>query len=51
MLEVVAVGGLDSDEEDIAPYSSRGMTTRELHYGIGRVKPDILAPSRNIVTL
>ena len=48
-LEVIAVGGLDTDGETIAAYSSRGMTTWELISGMGRVKPDIVTYSRYIV--
>lgn len=47
--EVIAVGGLDDDEKSIAPYSSRGMTTTELTYGMGRIKPDLLTFSRFIL--
>jgi len=46
--EVIAVGGLDVDNNTVAVYSSRGMTTQELSYGIGRAKPDVLTCSRYI---
>lgn len=49
-IEVLAVGGLDSDGQTIAPFSSRGMTTWELTHGMGRVKPDIVTYSRYLVT-
>ena len=48
-MEVLAVGGLDSDGETLAPFSSRGMTTWELSYGVGRIKPDIVTYSRYLV--
>ncbi|KAL7676867.1 hypothetical protein ACOME3_003113 [Neoechinorhynchus agilis] len=41
---VIGVGAFNSSSGDIAMFSSRGMTTRELAYGSGRMKPDILAP-------
>lgn len=49
MSEVISVGGLDAYVDEIAPYSSRGITTEELSYGIGRIKPDILTLSKNIL--
>ena len=49
LLEVIAVGGLDTDNETIASFSSRGMTTMEMLYGNGRVKPDILTYSKYIL--
>ncbi|KAL0485150.1 hypothetical protein AKO1_004366, partial [Acrasis kona] len=38
---VLGVGGID-DAHNIAPFSSRGVTTRELSTGYGRVKPDLV---------
>ena len=40
-LDVIGVGGINFDNE-IAKFSSRGMTTWELPLGYGRVKPDIV---------
>ncbi len=41
-LDVLGVGGINYNSE-IAGFSSRGMTTRELPNGYGRIKPDIVA--------
>lgn len=51
MVEVISVGGLDYDEERVAIYSSRGISTSELAYGMGIMKPDFVTYSRNIVRL
>ena len=40
-MDVIGVGGIDNDD-NIAHFSSRGMTTWELPEGYGRVKPDIV---------
>lgn len=40
-MDVIGVGGIDFDDQ-IAKFSSRGMTTWELPGGYGRVKPDIV---------
>ena len=40
-LDVIGVGGINYDDE-IADFSSRGMTMWELPLGYGRVKPDIV---------
>lgn len=40
-MDVIGVGGLDY-YDNIARFSSRGMTTWELPAGYGRVKPDIV---------
>ena len=40
-MDVIGVGGIDF-EDQIAKFSSRGMTTWELPFGYGRVKPDIV---------
>jgi len=49
IIEVIAVGGLDTDNETIASFSSRGMTTWELLWGNGRVKPEILTYSKYVL--
>ncbi|CAI8016901.1 Membrane-bound transcription factor site-1 protease [Geodia barretti] len=41
MMDVIGVGGINFEEE-VARFSSRGMTTWELPAGYGRVKPDIV---------
>ncbi|CAN6190773.1 unnamed protein product [Urochloa humidicola] len=46
--DVIGVGGIDYNNH-IASFSSRGMTTWELPHGYGRVKPDIVAYSRDII--
>ena len=40
-MDVIGVGGIDNNDM-IARFSSRGMTTWELPDGYGRVKPDIV---------
>uniref|UniRef100_U5ERS8 Membrane-bound transcription factor site-1 protease n=1 Tax=Corethrella appendiculata TaxID=1370023 RepID=U5ERS8_9DIPT len=40
-MDVIGVGGMDF-KENIAKFSSRGMTTWELPQGYGRLKPDIV---------
>lgn len=40
-MDVIGVGGINF-EDQIARFSSRGMTTWELPHGYGRVKPDIV---------
>ncbi|KAF2361197.1 Peptidase S8/S53 domain [Trinorchestia longiramus] len=40
-MDVIGVGGINF-EDQIARFSSRGMTTWELPYGYGRVKPDLV---------
>ncbi|KAK0161115.1 hypothetical protein PV327_009627 [Microctonus hyperodae] len=40
-MDVIGVGGINWDDE-IASFSSRGMTTWELPNGYGRVKPDLV---------
>ena len=49
-LGVIGVGGITTDH-NIAKFSSRGMTTWEIHDGIGygRVKPDVMMYSENLV--
>ncbi|CAN6179206.1 unnamed protein product [Urochloa humidicola] len=46
--DVIGVGGIDYNNH-IASFSSRGMTTWELPHGYGRVKPDVVAYSRDII--
>ena len=46
-MDVIGVGGITA-EDNIAPFSSRGMTTWELPAGAGRVKPDIVTYSKSI---
>jgi membrane-bound transcription factor site-1 protease len=45
--DVIGVGGI-SNEEHIATFSSRGMTTWELPHGFGRIKPDVVAYGQNV---
>jgi membrane-bound transcription factor site-1 protease len=46
-LDVIGVGGINN-EDQIAKFSSRGMTTWELPDGYGRVKPDIVTYSTHL---
>lgn len=46
-LDVIGVGGIDFGEQ-LARFSSRGMTTWELPEGYGRVKPDIVAYGQSV---
>eukprot|EP00051_Salpingoeca_urceolata_P025354 m.452370 g.452370 ORF g.452370 m.452370 type:complete len:1062 (+) comp20325_c5_seq5:2002-5187(+) len=39
---VIGVGGINRKDE-VAAFSSRGMTTWELPFGYGRIKPDVVA--------
>lgn len=43
-MDVIGVGGVQGD--DMASFSSRGMTTHELPFGYGRVKPDVVTSGR-----
>jgi membrane-bound transcription factor site-1 protease len=45
--DVIGVGGID-DSDAIASFSSRGMTAWELPIGSGRVKPDVMAYSKDV---
>lgn len=45
---VISIGGLSLDN-NIAGFSSRGMTKMELNNGIGRVKPDIVTYSEKLL--
>jgi membrane-bound transcription factor site-1 protease len=47
-MDVLAVGGIGFDDE-MAAFSSRGMTTGELPRGMGRFKPDVVAPGRDVL--
>uniref|UniRef100_A0A6B2KXI5 Uncharacterized protein n=1 Tax=Arcella intermedia TaxID=1963864 RepID=A0A6B2KXI5_9EUKA len=47
-LDVIGVGGI-TFKDNIAKFSSRGMTTWEIPGGYGRVKPDVLAYSQNVM--
>ena len=47
-LDVIGVGGIDFKDQ-IAPFSSRGMSTHELPHGYGRVKPDVVAYGRDVM--
>lgn len=47
MMDVLGVGGIDYSDQ-IASFSSRGMTTWELPYGYGRVKPDIVGYGKSV---
>uniref|UniRef100_H2YTR7 Uncharacterized protein n=1 Tax=Ciona savignyi TaxID=51511 RepID=H2YTR7_CIOSA len=46
-LDVIGVGGIDYSN-NIARFSSRGMTTWELPSGYGRIKPDIVTYGLNV---
>ncbi|RLN96703.1 hypothetical protein BBJ28_00006509 [Nothophytophthora sp. Chile5] len=46
-MEVIGVGGVTRNNE-IAEFSSRGMTTWELPFGSGRVKPDIVTFAEDV---
>lgn len=45
--DVIGVGAID-DFDNIASFSSRGVTTKELREGYGRVKPDIVTYGNKI---
>lgn len=45
--DVIGVGGIDNDN-NIAAFSSRGMTTWELPAGTGRIKPDVMAYAKDV---
>ncbi|GIL57416.1 hypothetical protein Vafri_12651 [Volvox africanus] len=45
--DVIGVGGIDN-WDNIASFSSRGMSTWELPRGYGRVKPDVMAYSKDV---
>ena len=49
LVNVIGVGGID-DNDNIAKFSSRGVTTYELRFknGYGRVKPDIVTMSTKL---
>ncbi|KAG2499417.1 hypothetical protein HYH03_002364 [Edaphochlamys debaryana] len=45
--DVIGVGGIDN-WDNIAGFSSRGMSTWELPRGYGRVKPDVMAYAKDV---
>ncbi len=47
-MDAIGVGGI-SNEEQVANFQSRGMTTWELPHGFGRIKPDIVAYGTNVM--
>lgn len=47
-IEVIGVGGVTRDGNDVVSFSSRGMTTWELPFGAGRVKPDLVTLAEDI---
>lgn len=48
---MIGVGSLSSNMEDVAYFSSRGMTKKTLLSGIGVPKPDLLLPGEEILGL
>lgn len=44
---MIGIGGIDYAGE-IAPFSSRGMSTWEVPLGYGRSKPDVMAFGRDV---
>ena len=46
-MDVIGVGAINY-EDQIARFSSRGMTTWELPSGYGRVKPDVVSYGHNV---
>lgn len=51
LINVIGVGSLDSTGENVAPFSSRGMTTWSLLDGNGILKPDLLTFGSKLNTL
>ena len=45
--DVIGIGGIDYGD-NIAPFSSRGMSTWEVPLGYGRSKPDVMAYGRDV---
>ncbi len=45
--DVIGVGGID-EWDNLAGFSSRGMSTWELPTGYGRVKPDVVAYGKDV---
>ena len=45
--DVIGVGSID-EFDSIPKFSSRGVTTKELRFGYGRVKPDIVTYGNRI---
>ncbi len=48
---MIGVGSLTSKLDDVAYFSSRGMTKKSLLNGVGFPKPDVLLPGENILGL
>ena len=42
LVNVIGVGSLDTSEQKVASFSSRGMSTWSLLDGFGIIKPDLL---------
>jgi membrane-bound transcription factor site-1 protease len=51
MPTVIGVGSLNANLDDVAYFSSRGMTKTTLLNGFGVPKPDLLLPGENILSL
>lgn len=51
LASVIGVGSLSNTFDDVAYFSSRGMTKRSLLKGVGFAKPDVLLPGENIIGL
>jgi len=51
LINVIGVGSLDQSMTNVAPFSSRGMTTWSLLDGVGNMKPDLLTAGSNILGL
>lgn len=50
MPTVIGVGSLNANLDDVAYFSSRGMTKTSLLNGFGVPKPDLLLPGENILS-
>ena len=48
---MIGVGSLSAKNDDIAYFSSRGMTKKSLLDGIGLPKPDLLLPGEGVLGL
>eukprot|EP00208_Stichococcus_sp_RCC1054_P004683 CAMPEP_0206137894 /NCGR_PEP_ID=MMETSP1473-20131121/2920_1 /ASSEMBLY_ACC=CAM_ASM_001109 /TAXON_ID=1461547 /ORGANISM="Stichococcus sp, Strain RCC1054" /LENGTH=1275 /DNA_ID=CAMNT_0053531159 /DNA_START=224 /DNA_END=4048 /DNA_ORIENTATION=+ len=46
--DVIGIGGIDY-QDNIAGFSSRGMSTWELPFGSGRAKPDVVAYGKDVM--
>lgn len=51
LVNVVGVGSLDKTAQNVASFSSRGMTTWSLLNGNGIIKPDLLTFGTNVQAL